>query len=230
MCATYFVDDGTAIEMLEVINALNQKFGYETVTYDQIYPNGEPAPGDVYPKNTAPVGAFKDEQVTVMTPVWGFPVKTGGKVSFNARAENVRKYGIWREAYAAGRAFAPAQGFYESKRLPDSKSERYYFTNPDGKLLFMAALLETTHDKGGKPCEVFTIITTEANDSVSDIHDRMPLLLEQDKLVLWLTDQNYADSLLTRPGPRLISVRRPVQKRKNEAEQLSLFDRCCDEG
>lgn len=224
MCATYFIDDGTAIEMLEVINALNQKFGYETVTYEQIYPGGEQPQGDIFPKNTAPVGVLKDEQVTVATPAWGFPVQGGDKVGFNARADKVRKYGIWKEAYNSGRAFAPARGFYESKRLSDNSSERYYFSDPDGKLLFMAALLETRLDGAGDPREVYTIITTEANDSVKDIHSRMPLLLGRDELLLWMTDRSYADSLLDSPGPRLVSVHSPRRKKEREPEQFSLFD------
>jgi len=223
MCATYFIDDGTAMEMLEIINALNQKFGYETLTYDQIYPNGVSDPRDVYPGNTAPIGAVENEKITVLTPAWGFPVKDNQKKAFNARAENVKKYGVWKEAYASRRAFAPAEGFYEFKKVPGGKAERYYFSDPDGKLLFMAALLKTAEDKEGNPREVYTIITTDAGDSVADIHDRMPLLLDSEELLLWMTDQDYADSVLGRAGKRLVRVLSPKPKKESEPEQTSLF-------
>ena len=224
MCATYFIDDGTAVEMLEVINELNKKFGYETVTWDKIYPDGAPVSKDVYPKNTAPVGVVDDTQVTVIMPVWGFPRKESSDVGFNARSENVRKFKGWSSAYESRRAFAPARGFYENKKQADGKSERYYFTAPDGSLLFFASMLETVEDEHGNKYDAYTILTADANDSVKDIHHRMPILLQKDELMKWMTDQEYADSILSRIGPELVSALSTRQSRKQETDQLSLFD------
>lgn len=151
MCATYFIDDGTATEMLEIINSLNQKYGYETVTYDQIYPDGAPQEHDVYPKMAAPVGAFQDGQITVLMPTWGFPRKDSGEVGFNARSDNVCKYRTWSAAYEENRVFAPARGFYENKKISDQKPERYCFNDPSGELLFIAAIMAEFKDKNNQP-------------------------------------------------------------------------------
>lgn len=224
MCATYFVDDGTAMEMLEVINELNRKFGYETVSYDQIYPQAFSKTGDIYPKQTALAGSVRDARFTVSAPIWGFPMKQSGKVSFNARAENLKKYGMWKRAYTSGRAFVPARGFYENRKSSNGKSERYSFTDPHGGLLLLAAMIEKTISSDGNSFEAFTIITVDANLSVKDIHDRMPFLLDQEELALWMTDEGYADSILTRTGPRLVSVLSPKPESGKENEQFSLFD------
>lgn len=88
MCATYFIDDGMATEMLNIINELNKKFGYETVTFDQIYPDGAPT-SDIYPKQHAPVGVIEDGEVTVIMPSWGFPRKDSSQPVFNARNDKL---------------------------------------------------------------------------------------------------------------------------------------------
>ena len=224
MCATYFVDDGTAMEMLEIINDLNKKFGYETVSYEQIYPSGAPEGHDIYPKQSAPVGKFIDSQFTASASVWGFPLRNGRITGFNARAESLKKYDAWKRAYTKGRAFAPAKRFYENLKLPGGKSERYSFSKPDCSLLFLAAMVETSVDKAGNPFEVFTVITVDANASVSEIHDRMPLLLEADELALWMTDEEYADGLLNRQGPELVSAIIRNSSNEKEDDQFTLFD------
>lgn len=223
MCATYFIDDGTAAEMLEIINALNQKYGYETVTWDQVYPDGIPKAKDIYPKMAAPVGAAEQDKITISMPTWGFPRVGSKEVGFNARSENVQKYSMWKEAYETRRGFAPARGFYESKKLPEGKHERYYFEDPNGKLLFLAAILESVKTEVGEEHSVFTILTTQPNESVKAIHDRMPLLLEQDELYRWMTDEEFANHILSRVAPALVSVQKPITK-ENRDEQLTLFD------
>lgn len=131
---------------------------------------------------------------------------------------------MWKKAYATKRGFAPARGFYETKTNEDGSKERYFFTDPNGEILFIGTILETKKDESGNDYEVYCIITTEPNDSVKPIHDRMPLLLEKNELVDWMTDKEYADKLIVKRGPKLDAVEKPREKKKKDFEQTSLFD------
>ena len=61
----------------------------------------------------------------------------------------------------------------------------------------------------------FVIITTQANDSVSRVHDRMPLILEKDELEAWLYDDHFLNFALNKTPMEL--------EKRQEYEQLSLF-------
>ena len=223
MCATYFIDDGIATEMLAIINELSKKYGYDTVTYDQIYPDGSPT-GDIYPKEKAPVGTVGNDRVKVTMPAWGFPRKDSSQPVFNSRSDKLNDSFLWKKAYTTKRGFAPVRGFYETKTNDDGSRERYYFTSPDGDVLLLGTILETITDTDGNEYEVYSIITTEANDSVNPIHDRMPLILVKDELYEWLTDKAYADKVIVRTGRNLDATVKPREKQKADTEQTSLFE------
>lgn len=85
------------------------------------------------------------------------------------------------------RCVVPAGGFYEWNR----NKEKASFQRTDTPVLYMAGLFQQFED-GPR----FVILTTRANPSVASVHDRMPLILEEDELEKWIYDNSYAEFLL----------------------------------
>lgn len=120
--------------------------------------------------------------------LWGFP---GGLI--NARAETAAGLPAFRDAFAHRRVVVPADGFYEWKGAKNDRRP-VWFRPREGGLLCLAGLAGTAPD--GRPC--FVVLTTEAAGPVSDLHDRMPVLLPRHRCRDWL---ERADSSLLVPAP-----------------------------
>ena len=80
----------------------------------------------------------------------------------------------------------PISGYYEWQNTPDGM-QPYYFTRRDGQPMTIAALWDTWHDKSeDKQIESCTMVITEPNKFVADIHDRMPVILEREHFGTWI--------------------------------------------
>ena len=113
--------------------------------------------------------------------------------TFNARAETVTEKPMFRRSIAFQRCVIPATGFYEW----DAAKHKYFFQMP-GQPLYLAGIYDNI---SGVNC--FIILTTEPNDSVAPIHDRMPLLLSHEQVRPWLVDAGAALELLCSRPPLL---------------------------
>ncbi len=103
----------------------------------------------------------------------------------NARSESVDTTKAYKEAFQSRRCIVPATGFYEWTKH-DRQRVPHYITSPNGQLLLMAGLYEFWNPKEGETEATFTILTTEANGDVQDIHHRMPVLLSAQDSGRWL--------------------------------------------
>ena len=101
---------------------------------------------------------------------------------------------MFRRSVAFQRCVIPATGFYEW----DSAKHKYFFQMP-GQPIYLAGIYDTIN---GVNC--FIILTTEPNDSVAPIHDRMPLLLSHEQVRPWLVDAGAALELLCSRPPLLL--------------------------
>jgi len=137
---------------------------------------------------------------------WDRPLKELPTL-FNARAEEVAQKPLYRHAFAASRCLVPANGWREFKG-ERGKKQPYHF-QPDQKLFAFAGLWSTWHSETGESVDTFTIITTEANDVVRPIHNRMPLVMPVESYSSWL-DPHAA------PGPVLDQARRYTRQLKLE--------------
>lgn len=132
---------------------------------------------------------------------WGFhPAVSGGRGNgpangptvYNARVETAPEKAMFRECMARRRIAVPAGGFYEWNRA----GEKAVFEAATGKELYFAGCYRF---EGAEPH--FVILTTEPNESVRKIHDRMPLILTQEQLESWLSDGgDYRELLKQTPG------------------------------
>lgn len=149
----------------------------------------------------------EDAGERVLLPAgWGFQSRAG-KLLINARSETAAKLPSFRQAFRDRRCAVVADGFYEWTG-PAKARRPLWFHPPDGGLLLLAGLWE---DEGEAPPR-FTVLTTDANEVVTQAHDRMPVLLPPERLDVWLRE---ADQDLLVPAPPESLQVREVSPRVN---------------
>jgi putative SOS response-associated peptidase YedK len=119
-----------------------------------------------------------------LIPAWAKDAAVGYKM-INARAETAAAKPAFREAMRRRRCLIPADGFYEWKQAGKEKLP-YCFTLADDAVRAFAGLWERWRDPQGQAVESCTILTTEPNEMVRDVHDRMPAILAPESYALWL--------------------------------------------
>jgi putative SOS response-associated peptidase YedK len=143
------------------------------------------APGERLPV-VFPAG--KDREVREATwgliPTWtapGEPVRP----LVNARAETVDAKPAFRDAFRERRCIVPADGFYEWKTTGGQKRPFFFRLREDRPFGF-AAIWNETRGPDGVKFRTFCLLTTEPNALMEPIHDRMPVMLNEDRMFLWL--------------------------------------------
>ena len=119
-----------------------------------------------------------------LIPAWAKDSSIGNKLA-NARGETVADKPSFRSAFRSRRCLIPATGFYEWKTIAGSK-QPYFISYRSGEPLAMAGLWESWRAAEGEVVETCCIITTDANELMRPIHDRMPVLLDKGKWQTWL--------------------------------------------
>jgi putative SOS response-associated peptidase YedK len=121
----------------------------------------------------------------------------------NARAETLGTSGMFREAFKRRRCLIPADGFYEWKKSPDKKTKQPYFIHfKDDRPFAFGGLWERwKSDESAEPLDTCTIITTTPNKLVAEIHDRMPVIVDEHDYSRWLDPKNSGDSVHDLLGP-----------------------------
>ena len=117
-------------------------------------------------------------------PSWGKDLKDGHKM-INARAETVAEKPSFRQAFCRHRCLVVADGFYEWKKS-GGKKRPFYVHRRDGLPFGMAGLYNCWTSPEGEQFCTSTVITTDANEIVAPLHDRMPVILPRDALASWL--------------------------------------------
>ena len=130
-----------------------------------------------------------------------------GNRLINARAETLTEKPAFRSAFAKRRCLILMDGFFEWKRGEGkgARSQPYWFTPGDGKVAAFAGLYELWFHKEDEPLVSCTIITTEANDVVRPVHDRMPVILPRERWSDWL-EGSSPDQLLALLRPANLSL------------------------
>lgn len=122
-----------------------------------------------------------------LIPFWAKDPSIGAKL-FNARAETIAEKPSFKNAFVKRRCLIPADGFYEWKKEGNKKIP-YCFGLKSGSPFFFAGLYEHWAAPDKKRVETCTIITTQPNDVVAPIHDRMPVIVPKVARDLWLNPE-----------------------------------------
>lgn len=150
--------------------------------------------GEIFPTNVVPVFIPQKEIIKPKLMIWGFPNFRNKGVIINARAETVQEKKLFGSSLRERRCIIPSTGFYEW----DADKKKFIFTTPDSQMLYMAGIYNQFEGENR-----FVILTTEANSSISDVHNRMPVVVPKDRIEDWIMDGELVDTIMFGAHPSL---------------------------
>jgi len=178
---------------------------------------------NITPEAMHPVIVGPDPQISLMKwgliPFWAKDPKIGNR-TINARAEGIQDKPSFRKPIRSQRCLVPADGFYEWKKTSAAgKQDKvpYFIRLKDQETFAFAGLYDVWKGHEDRQIASFTIITTEANELVGDIHNRMPVILAVDAEKLWLDPDTPLAGVLAalQPYPAASMEAYPVSKLVN---------------
>lgn len=184
MCGRFQFTAQDSAEIMGILQEVQRKFGKKAAESLR--------QGEITPMMKSPLLVASPDGPTPELFVWGF--RTGMKPVFNACAETATKKSMFKDCVASRRCVVPATGFFEW----DPYRRKHRFTFPGSQTLFMASIYDI---RGSVPS--YCILTTAANESVRDVHQRMPLVLEREQIEPWLSDSDRTEEFLSMTPPAL---------------------------
>ena len=164
-----------------------------------------------------------------LVPFWARDARDGVK-RINARAESIVTTASFREAIKKRRCLVPADAFYEWQKIGAKTKQAFAIAMLDGSQYGFAGLWESWKEENGTLLETFTIITTDPNEVMEPLHDRMPVIIEPKNYDRWLQPAE-AEALpldLLRPFPaekmRAWKANSRVGNVRNDEEGLLVCD------
>jgi putative SOS response-associated peptidase YedK len=150
-----------------------------------------------------------------LIPSWAKDPSLGHSL-INARAETVAEKPSFRSAYRHRRCIIPASGFYEWLPVGESK-QPWYIKGSEDQPLSLAGLWEHWKSPDGSVIETCTIITTNANELMAPLHDRMPVIFPLESIAAWLEPNARQDEVtnLLRPCASELLAAYPVSNLVN---------------
>jgi putative SOS response-associated peptidase YedK len=130
-----------------------------------------------------------------LVPEW-YPDGKPGPI--NARAETVASKPTFADSFRERRGLIPSTGFYEWAKHGGKKMPQFIRSKAGGVLAFAGLWSFWRAEEGSKPLLTCCIITTKANELVSQFHDRMPAIIQPKDYVQWLDPQTPAKELWVR--------------------------------
>jgi putative SOS response-associated peptidase YedK len=157
-----------------------------------------------------------------LIPYWAKEASIGNRM-INARAEGVADKPAYRFSFKKKRCLIPTDGFYEWKKEGKGK-QPYLIRHRDHRPFAFAGLWSTWKSPEGPVIETFTILTTDANGAIRELHNRMPVVVDRADFGTWLDpkveDKEKLQALL-KPAPdedfELIRVSKAVNSPAHDA-------------
>ncbi|WP_405117841.1 SOS response-associated peptidase [Paenibacillus sp. FSL H8-0317] len=160
-----------------------------------------------------------------LVPVWAKDDKIGNKM-INARSETLAEKPAFKRLVGSKRCIVPCSGFFEWRKEGTAKTPMRILMK-DNSIFSLAGLYDTWTDPDGNKLSTCTIITTEPNSLMEDIHNRMPVILRPEDEAEWLgRDNEDVQSLLGLLKPyqasemRAYEVPKEVGNVRNNNEEL----------
>ena len=156
-----------------------------------------------------------------LVPFWAKDPSIGNRM-INARAETLAEKPSFRDAYKKRRSLILADGFYEWRKEGDSKTP-YFISLADESPFAFAGLWENWNSKeSDESLQTTAIITTDANDYLAQVHQRMPVVMRPERAERWLDgDMELLSEVIDSPPAfRAWPVDRKVNNARNEDAAL----------
>jgi putative SOS response-associated peptidase YedK len=161
---------------------------------------------NVAPTDESAVVVQRDDRRAIVAyrwgliPHWATDARSASRM-FNARAETLSSSPAYREALRRRRCVVPVDSFYEW-RIEDGVRQPYRIHREDGQPLPLAGLWAGWRDpETGDVRRTFSIITTTPNDIVAELHDRMPVVLDDSAWRRWVAPTTDLAELPALLGP-----------------------------
>lgn len=208
MCGRFYVDEETAREIERVIHGIDLQI--QKMHIRDIYPSQSAGVLICHNRQKNPLSTSSSAENTPIFKLekmrWGFPQYQKNGLIINARAETALERKAFHDSVLHRRCIISAKHFYEW----DSDKNKVTFFREDRPVLFMAGFYNRFQYE-----DRFIILTTQANDSVISVHNRMPLVLKDNELENWIYDDNFTEYAFYKIPPKL--------GRKQEYEQQRLL-------
>ncbi len=147
-----------------------------------------------------------------LIPFWAKDPRIGNRM-INARADRVAESSAFKRPLKSQRCLIVADGFYEWRKVGGKKIPMFIRLKSKEPFGF-AGLYETWKAPDGEPVTSCTIITTEANELVAPIHDRMPVIIPKRRQETWLDPKNQDVA-------KVVALLAPFPAEKLEAYEVS---------
>jgi len=145
---------------------------------------------NIAPTSHTPILTSEDSE-EISEGHWGYlpswaKTRKGVKQVINARAETILEKSYFKSSIEKRRCLIPVTGFYEWKR--DGKKKTPYRFHMNDEIFSLAGLYTTIEDEKGNEMPHYAIITTEANELMAPIHNRMPVIIDKEAESDWISD------------------------------------------
>ena len=181
MCGRYEFTKERSEELFQIAHEIELRYGA-----------GAWSPGEIRPTNLAPVLVSEGKTVRPELQTWGY--RLPNSLVINARAETAAEKPMFRDSVVHRRCVIPSSGFWEWSQ----SKRKFFFKLPGETVLYMAGLYSM---RDGMPR--YCILTTAANESMREVHHRMPLVLRREQITPWLEQPESAAEIMAMVPPLL---------------------------
>ena len=175
MCGRYFITEETVRKAEKLVKTIDLSLARRR---------------EIFPSQKAPIITRHAEEYAAELCNWGFLRYDKKGLMINARAETALDRRMFRKSLLERRCLIPAAGFYEW----DREKNKIAFYKKSSPVIFMAGFYRTDEDSSR-----FVILTTQANQSVREIHERMPIIVEERDIEDWFSDETFEHLLHKEP-------------------------------
>lgn len=182
MCGRYFfsLESDELKSYWDIVKEVANKEDLR-IAHDEVFPS----------QNIIAITGDQDGDINPSIYRWGFKGFRKGQLLINARSESAEEKKTFKSPFQKTRIVIPSSGFYEW----NSSKQKYLFTE-DSEVMYLCGLSRNgTNTDQTLPEAV--IMTTTPNESIEDVHDRMPLILKKEDVHNWIYDIDFARHFIT---------------------------------
>ena len=211
------LDDQEIAEINSIVKEVSIKFDDRSLSMKT---------GEIFPTDHAPVVLMDNNKPSLTLMQWGFPKHDNKGVIINARSETATQKKLFATSFHSRRIVIPSTGFFEWAKTEGKSKQKLQFNMPDSPMLYMAGLYANypVQTESQQLVSKFVILTQEANESIIDIHNRMPVILHKNEIRRWLNDLTFANTIKSRNSISLVRRSIGKQDETNIPQQLLLCD------
>ena len=179
---------------------------------------------NIAPSEVSPILINENNSRVVKAMRWGIKPISSRNMNLlsniiNARYETISTKASFRNLIKKNRCIVVADGYFEWRKSQEKKSP-YYLHDSNKKIMALAGLWTSIESKNGK-VDSYVIVTTQASQHIEHIHDRMPLIIDNDKIDIWLDiNDNNGEKLKYLKSNRTLSYY-PVSSFVNHSKNNS---------